>query len=106
LKQEKSIAQERIRKLVKRAYEVWYEDKVLSQRYIEIARNIGMHCNVRLSRTVKQYFCKKCNSILIPGTSCRVRVRPECGTKLTITCLECGTVKRFSQLKEGRKNEE
>ncbi len=103
LMREKETARERIERLVGMAYEIRRKDKALARRYIQIARNIGMRCNVRLPKEMKLYICKRCNTLLIPGDTCRVRVRPECGTKLALTCLECGAVKRIAGLKEQKR---
>ncbi|MBJ62964.1 MAG: hypothetical protein CMB57_06885 [Euryarchaeota archaeon] len=40
----------------------------------------------------RHWICRGCTSLLIPGTTAKVRIRE--GQRIT-TCLECGTIKRF-----------
>lgn len=77
-------------------------DPILSKRYIELAQRIAMRSGVRLGPERKQFICKNCNSLLVPGVNCRVRVRAEGGTHIVVTCLECGLVKRYPAVKEKR----
>lgn len=89
------IAGERIELLYKFAHEVFKEDPSLANRYVEIARRIGMRCGVRIPRELKRFTCKKCGSLLVPGANCRVRTRSDKGTTIIMTCLNCGQVKRY-----------
>jgi ribonuclease P protein subunit RPR2 len=96
----KEIARERIEILLRLARKVMVEDPDLARRYVKLAWRIGMKCNVRMRREEKLYLCRKCYTLLIPGVNCRVRVRAEAGTKTVITCLECGSKRRYPALKE------
>jgi ribonuclease P protein subunit RPR2 len=58
-----------------------------SQRYIELARAIGMRYRVRIPKHLKMRLCKRCHALLIPGKTARVRLRSE---YMTTTCLRCG----------------
>ena len=40
----------------------------------------------------RHWICRGCTTLLIPGTTAKVRIRE--GQRIT-TCLECGTIKRF-----------
>ena len=42
--------------------------------------------------TQRHWICRGCTSLMIPGTTARVRIRD--GQRIT-TCTECGTVRRF-----------
>lgn len=59
-----------------------------ARRYVSLARRIGR----RTQTSVKGDFCKNCNSYLLPGNNCRVRLN---NGKRTITCLSCGKTKRM-----------
>jgi ribonuclease P protein subunit RPR2 len=89
------LAEERIDLLYRFAREVFSEDPSLADRYVEIARRISMRCRVRIPRELKRYTCKGCGGLLVPGANCRVRIRPERGTAVVVTCLKCGRVKRY-----------
>lgn len=58
-----------------------------SQRYIELARAIGMRYRVRIPKALNMRLCKRCHALLIPGKTARVRLRSE---YMTTTCLRCG----------------
>jgi len=89
------LAEERIDLLYKFAREAFGEDPPLANRYVEIARRIGMRCEVRIPRELKQFTCKGCRGLLVPGANCRVRIRSDKGTTVVMTCLKCGRVKRY-----------
>lgn len=96
----KEIARERVEVLLSLAKKTFPKDRVLSKRYVELARQIGMKAGVRLPREEKLFICKACGTLLVPGANCRVRTRPEFGTTVTITCLDCGTIKRYPTVRE------
>ena len=96
----KEIARERIEILLGLAKEAFQKDRVLSKRYVELARRIGMRAGVRLSKEQKMFICKGCGNLLMPGLNCRVRTRAEGGTTVLITCLDCGSKKRYPTVRE------
>jgi ribonuclease P protein subunit RPR2 len=63
----------------------------LSDRYVSLARSIGMRYNVRLPAGLRRRACRKCGAFLVPGKNLRVRLR---GGKTVWTCLKCGEVSR------------
>jgi len=63
----------------------------LSERYVSLARSIGMRYNVRLPARLKRRVCQKCGAFLVPGRNLRVRLREG---KTIWTCLKCGSVSR------------
>ncbi|MFH0848942.1 MAG: ribonuclease P protein component 4 [archaeon] len=95
-----AIAEERIRILYKMAREVFGSDPALARRYVELAKQIGMRTRVRIPGELKYLTCKKCHNLLIPGVNCRVRVRADRGTRTVMTCLMCGSVKRYPAIEE------
>jgi ribonuclease P protein subunit RPR2 len=98
----RQIAEERVDILLHLAKNTVKSDPSLSKRYVELAQRIAMRSGVRLGRERKQFICKNCKSLLVPGINCRVRVRPEYGTHVVVTCLECGSAKRYPAVKEKR----
>ncbi len=96
----REIARERIEILLALAKKTFPDDRLLSKRYVELARLIGMKAGVRLSKEQRMSICKGCGSMLIPGVNCRVRTRSELGTTVLITCLECGAKKRYPTVRE------
>jgi ribonuclease P protein subunit RPR2 len=96
------IAEERVDLLLRLAKDAVRSDPSLSKRYVELAQRIAMRSGVRLGPERKQFICKNCKSLLVPGVNCRVRVRAEHGTHVVVTCLECGSTKRYPAVKEKR----
>jgi ribonuclease P protein subunit RPR2 len=96
----RDIARERIQILLTLAKQTFPKNRALSKRYVELARLIGMRAGVRIPREDKQFICKGCGSLLVPGANCRVRTRSETGTTVLITCLECGAKKRYPTVRE------
>lgn len=91
------IARERIKILFSKAEEKYHEDSDLSDRYVELARSIGMKHNVSIPTNLRRRFCRSCGSYLVPGDNCRVRLNSEHRRKV-LTCLECGERKRVPYL--------
>jgi ribonuclease P protein subunit RPR2 len=64
-------------------------------------RQVALKSQIRLSRTVKQAVCKRCNSILVEGQTCNRFVENlSRGNKahadvLVLECRTCGGKKRF-----------
>lgn len=50
------------------------ESDALSKRYVHLAREISSHYKIKMPQELKDKFCKKCNSLLLPGLTCTVRV--------------------------------
>jgi ribonuclease P protein subunit RPR2 len=97
------IARERMDILFNKAGEVFSKDRKLAQRYVTLARRIGMRYNVRLTKKDKLEACKNCNSFLVPGINCRIRTH---ATRVVISCLECGHIRRvpFTRERKGKLN--
>jgi len=89
----RAIAKERIKILMELAIKNGLENKIdRADRYVYLARKIGMKYNVRIPRKYKRFICKKCKRALIPGITARVRIRRG---KVVYTCLRCGGAKRY-----------
>jgi|SRR3989344_4829863 len=81
-----AIAKHRIRKLFSEADKIFSKNSKLADRYIELARKIGMKMNVRLPKRFKRKFCKHCYHYLKPGVNSRVRIHKH---RVIIYCLNC-----------------
>lgn len=90
---EKKIAEERIERLFELADERMPE-RELADRYVELARKIGMTYNVSIPREFRKRFCHECHSFLKPGVNCRVRINSKNRT-VNYLCRECGNVNRY-----------
>ncbi|MGC2288914.1 MAG: hypothetical protein WA688_03550 [Thermoplasmata archaeon] len=87
-------AQERIQDLFSLAEtEVRRGPTNLSQRYVILARKIGMRYNVRLLREYRDVYCRGCSTFWVEGRSVRTRLR---AGRRSQTCLRCGRVRRVA----------
>jgi ribonuclease P protein subunit RPR2 len=89
--QRKKIAKERINVLFNQALEK-KNDQVLSKRYIILARKLSTKYKISIPSQFKRLFCKKCNILMIPSKTCRVRLK---GINIVYTCLNCKNISRF-----------
>jgi len=90
--EQKKIALERIKVLFKEAEESFSESPALSDRYVQLARNLSMKAKVKIPSELKRKFCKFCHTYLVPGKNCRVRTR---AGKVVISCLGCNNFTRI-----------
>jgi len=88
------IALERIHILFKQAVEVFEKAPELAQRYVGLARKIGMRYKVRLPVEYRWMICKHCKCFLLPGKTGRTRVQQRREPHVVITCLSCGGYNR------------
>lgn len=87
----RELARERIERLFLLAEEEHLRRPDRSDRYVAIARRMGMRMRVRIPRRLKRRVCKGCRCYLSPG---RTRVRLRDGI-MTVTCAECGEQMRY-----------
>ena len=98
--QERRIASERIGALFRLAEREGHQGNLpRADRYVELARKIGMRYNVRLPSEFKRRVCRTCHAYLLPPKTARVRVGE---SRVVTTCLRCGTVMRFPYVREQR----
>jgi ribonuclease P protein subunit RPR2 len=57
---------------------------------VETARKIAMAARIYLPVSIKRRICKNCNTLLVPGENCRVRIKPRREPHVVTTCLVCG----------------
>ncbi len=90
-----SIASKRIRNMFELAKQVAPQHPDLAQRYAEIARRIAQRTRVKVPSEYKRLICKHCKRFMLPGVSCRVRIRQRREPHVAITCFFCGNVTRI-----------
>ncbi len=72
-----------------------------ANRYVQLARTIGMRYNVRLTSAQKRRICRQCHAYLVPGVNLRVRFSH--GT-IVSTC-KCGEIMRRRVRNKKEKNQ-
>ena len=92
----KKVASERIKELLKFS-ELYKDDEILSKNSIKTAVAISRRHKIRIPLKFKRKFCKKCLTVFIPNKTVRIRTGKG---KVTLTCLNCGHIKRIPYLKE------
>jgi len=68
-----------------------------ADRYVELARKIGMRYNVPIPAKYKRRFCKHCYAYLLPGMNARVRTGK---AKIIIFCENCKKYIRIPFIRE------
>jgi ribonuclease P protein subunit RPR2 len=63
----------------------------LADRYVALARRIGMRYNVRLLAEYRELYCRSCSTFWVEGRTVRTRLRA--GRRVR-TCLRCGNCRR------------
>jgi len=63
----------------------------LADRYVVLARRIGMRYNVRLPVEYRELYCRGCSAFWIEGRTVRTRIREN---RRVRTCLRCGRKRR------------
>lgn len=63
----------------------------LADRYVVLARRIGMRYNVRLPIEYRELYCRGCSAFWIEGRTVRTRIREN---RRVRTCLRCGRQRR------------
>ncbi len=97
-----AIGLQRIERLMTLAADAVKEDKLeRARRYVDLARRIGMKTRTGIPREFR--YCHECLMPLIAGISCTVRLN---NGKVSITCTECGAVRRLPYMKEQKHDRE
>ncbi len=92
------IARERIEILFELAEKAALSGKLeRANRYVHLARKIGMRYNVRVPKRYRMYYCRKCDSFLLPGVTADYRLN---NGKITVRCRNCGNIYRHPYIKE------
>ena len=93
-KPQKDLALQRIELLVRNALETAKSDPELAQKQAMLAKKISTKFRVRLPYEIRQLYCKKCKTFIVPGINARVRIGRTNVKAVRITCLKCGHIYR------------
>lgn len=97
-----AIGLQRIERLMTLAAEAVKEGKPeRARRYVDLARRIGMKTRTGIPKEFR--YCHECLMPQIAGISCTVRLN---NGKVSITCTECGAVRRLPYRKEQKHDRE
>ena len=104
----KQIARQRITILFDQAKQIGKTSPQLAAQYVKSARRIAMAARIRLPVEFRRQTCRKCNSLLVQGYNCRVRIKQKREPHVVVTCLNCGNQTRImlKPKKEPEKNEQ
>jgi ribonuclease P protein subunit RPR2 len=103
----KEIARQRIDTLFGLAQKEVKTNPELSRRYVELARKIAMSAKIPFPQHYRRVVCKNCNSMLVHGYNCRVRIQQRREPHVVVTCLNCGKQIRYMlNKKEHKVNEQ
>lgn len=83
------IAEKKISLLVSVALKEGHNSR-LSQRYSKLAKKIAMRYRIHNCYNIRQLYCKKCKTFIIPGFTSRIRIGRYRTPGIRITCLYCG----------------
>lgn len=87
------IARERIDILMREADRAALAGRMEhADRYVDLARRVGMRYNVRVPPNYRRRFCRGCYRYLQPGVTSRTRLNRG---KVVTTCLRCGHKSRI-----------
>ncbi|MFW9832648.1 MAG: ribonuclease P protein component 4 [Candidatus Thorarchaeota archaeon] len=67
----------------------------LARQRIISARRLAQKTRSKIPYHIRRRVCKTCGTLLVPGDTCRVRVRHNRSRHVTVTCLSCGAIKRY-----------
>jgi ribonuclease P protein subunit RPR2 len=70
----------------------------LADRYVELARRVGMRYNVRVLPEYRELHCRGCAAFWVEGRTVRTRLR---GGLRVRTCLRCGRMRRTALHRPG-----
>lgn len=97
------IAKERIGLLMVQADRAALAGRMeMADRYVDMARRIGMRYNVRLPSAFRRRICRGCHRYLHPGVTSRTRFKRG---RLVTTCLRCGHISRIPLTRRGLPND-
>ncbi|UCE10836.1 MAG: ribonuclease P [Candidatus Thorarchaeota archaeon] len=92
---QRRLARARIELLWQQAEAFARSDPARSQRRVKTARSLAQRARIKVPSHMKKRICAKCGTVLVPGRNCRVRMRGNRSRHLSVTCFECGSIRRF-----------
>ncbi|MFW9844029.1 MAG: ribonuclease P protein component 4 [Candidatus Thorarchaeota archaeon] len=97
------FAKERVRRLAQTRVKILWHQAIQNVRsrpdvarlQMLSARKIAQRSRTKIPWYISRQICKQCGVILIPGKTCRVRIRHNRAKHMVVTCTECGKIKRY-----------
>ena len=86
------IAGERMEILFEEAGKAVEKDRALANRYVALARRIGMRYNLSIPPQYRKHVCRKCKKYMYPGITARFSAKKG---SLRKECLQCMNVSRI-----------
>ncbi|MCW4010302.1 MAG: ribonuclease P protein component 4 [Candidatus Bathyarchaeota archaeon] len=91
----KQVARRRVHILFEQATCTYEANPELAQSYLLTAKKIAMAARIRMPPAYRRRICRQCNTLLVPGQSSRVRIKPRREPHVVVTCLRCGSQTRI-----------
>ena len=82
---------------IKHLFDLAENSKDFADRYVFLAKKIGMKFRIGLPQGFKFKFCNSCYSLYRVGQNCRVRTRKG---KIVYSCFKCNSYDRFGFVKK------
>ncbi|TFG30992.1 hypothetical protein EU527_13485 [Candidatus Thorarchaeota archaeon] len=89
------LAQARIEILWIQALQEATKRPEIAREQMLSARKIARRTRTKIPRHISRRICKKCGTILIPGDTCRLRIRHNRSKHVVVTCTQCNSIKRY-----------
>ena len=96
----RDTVRERIAFLIEEAQAHIHEQPERAARMIYLARKYSTRYKVRFTSAQRRRICRKCATLLVPGTNCRVRTRDG---KLIYFCMACKSHDRIPFRRDQKK---
>ena len=90
-KENKKMAEKRIRQLFEEAQKAYKKEPKLSDRYVSLAKKMSSKYKVPIPKKYKSMHCKKCLSFLVPSVNLRVRTHRG---HVVYLCEKCKSIRR------------
>ena len=94
-KETRRLAQERIEILWKQAIAYAEESPEVARQRVVLLQRVAQRARMRLPSQIRRRICTACGNVLVPGRNARVRLRNNRSRHVTVTCLDCGAMKRY-----------
>jgi ribonuclease P protein subunit RPR2 len=103
------VAKEGIEKLAQARIQILWQQALLesktrpeiARKQMLNARRIAQRARIKIPRQISRQICRSCGTVLIPGATCRVRLRHNRARHVVVTCSYCGKIRRYYSLHRG-----
>lgn len=104
--EQKDVAAERIEILFSLADAAAIrKDFDFADQFIAQAKKIAMKYNLRTPREMRRKVCKFCDRYLLPGTTCRVRIKST-EQRVEVRCLRCDKIMYHPYARERKRKKQ